>query len=86
MNHLFKKDKIYTQKELYEIIELNDLVPTDCLKDDNEISVSDTEDGDPIWTFRLIHNCSDVSLTFYLEWTDEQYLIKNSLLQNFNLN
>lgn len=84
MKNIFHKNKIYTEEVLNLIIELNNLVPTDCLKDDNEITVSDTDEGDPIWTFKLARGFREEPVEFYLEWLDEEYL--SNLYSSFSLN
>jgi hypothetical protein len=75
MKNIFLKYKIYEEEELNEIIEFNNLVPTDCLKDDNEITVSDSDEGDPIWTFKLVRGFREEPVEFYLEWFDEDYIL-----------
>lgn len=77
MNNPFNKNKIYNEEELNDIIELNNLVPTDCLKDDNEVTVSDYDDNDPIWTFTLVRGFREEPVEFYLEWVNEDYLSQN---------
>lgn len=76
MNNIFHKNKKYLEEELHEVIELNKLIPTDCLKDDNEITVSDSDDGEPIWTFKLVRTFGEEPVEFYLAWFDEEQLAK----------
>ena len=48
MKSLFSKSIIYEENIINLICDAHDLVITDCLKDDNEITISDADYGDPI--------------------------------------
>jgi len=48
------KTKKWTIDEVYDFAEKSTLIATDCLKDDNEITLAEGEDGDPIYTFLRI--------------------------------
>ena len=48
---IFKKNKIYTFKEIIDICNRNGLATVDCLKDDNIVSVEKEEDGDCLFEF-----------------------------------
>lgn len=52
-NH-FEIGKIYIENEINEICKKNHFYTTDCVKDDNQITVSEFEDTDPIYEFTLL--------------------------------
>ena len=75
MKSLFSKSIIYEEDIINLICNAHDLVITDSLKDDNEITISDTDDGDPIWVFNLFRgNYLSFERSFKLEWQDNNYL------------
>ena len=75
MKSLFSKSIIYDEEIIIDICNNHDLVITDCLKDDNEITVSDADDGDPIWVFSLVKGSySSYERSFKLDWQDDNYL------------
>lgn len=75
MKSLFSKSIIYEEDIINLICNAHDLVITDCLKDDNEITISDADDGDPIWVFSLVRgNYLSFDRTFKLNWQDDNYL------------
>ena len=75
MKSLFSKSIIYEEESINLICNAHDLVITDCLKDDNEITITDADDGDPIWVFSLVRrNYLSFDRTFKLNWQDDNYL------------
>lgn len=75
MKNLFSKDIIYEDDIINCICEAYDLVITDCLKDDNEITVALDEEGDPVWVFSLVEgNYLTFDRTFRLVWQDDELL------------
>ena len=80
MKSLFSKSIIYEEDIINLICDGHDLVITDCLKDDNEITISDADDSDPIWVFSLVRgNYSSFDRSFKLDWQDDNYLNTNRL-------
>ena len=55
---IFKKNKIYTFKEIINICNKNGLATVDCLQDDNIVSVEKEEDGDCLFEFTGIGSLS----------------------------
>ena len=46
----------WTQQSINEWAKQKDLIVTDCLKDDGEITLSAGEEGEPIFTFQRMGN------------------------------
>ena len=63
----FKINKIYTEDKINEICNKNRLFVTGCIKDDNQITVSEFEDTDPIYEFTLLKNGK-----FKLTWKEKR--------------
>ncbi len=75
MKALFSKSIPYDETAINLIYDAHDLVITDCLKDDNEITISDADDGDPIWVFSLVRgNYLSFDNSYKLDWQDDNYL------------
>lgn len=75
MKDLFSKFIIYEDDIINLICDANDLVITDCLKDDKEITISDADDGDPIWVFSLVRgHYLSFNNSYKLDWQDDNYL------------
>ena len=80
MKSLFSKSIIYEENIINLICDAHNLVITDCLKDDNEITISDADDGDPIWVFSLVSgDYASFNNTYKLDWQDDNYLNTNKL-------
>lgn len=75
MKHLFSKSTPYDETAINLICDAHDLVITDWLKDDNEITISDANDGDPIWVFSLVRgHYLSFNNSYKLDWQDDNYL------------
>jgi hypothetical protein len=75
MKSLFSKRIIYNDDIINFICDTHNLVITDCLKDDNEITISDADDGDPIWVFSLVKgDYLSFDNLYKLDWQDDNYL------------
>ena len=68
-NRLFVKNKIYFETVIYKITNKYKLFVTDCIKDDNEITVSLHGESEPNWEFELFSKTDSYPLTFRLRWT-----------------
>ena len=79
MTSLFRKTIPYDEDALNLICDTHNLVITDCIKDDQEITISDDSEGEPIWVFSLVKGYYlTFDRTFRLTWQDDDYLNKTS--------
>lgn len=77
MTPLFRKTIPYHEDVINLICDTHNLVITDCIKDDQEITISDDPEGDPIWVFSLVKgHYLTFDRTFRLTWQDDEYLNK----------
>jgi len=74
---IFAKNLIYTENEINKIVDKYGIFVTDCIKDDNEITVSLHEDGEPSWEFELFNEIGSYPLKFRLRWTIYDEVVKN---------
>lgn len=70
LKNIFNKKQIYSEEELYNLAEKYDLVITDCIKDDQEITIALDEDDEPKWEFILISDINSYPLMFKLRWSE----------------
>lgn len=67
--NIFVFNKIYTHEQIYNICYKHNLIPTDCIKDDGEITIGLDEEDEPRWEFKLIKK-NQYPLLFQLRWTE----------------
>ena len=69
--HIFVNDKIYTENEIVEICDKYNLIITDCIKDDGEITIGLDKDDEPCWEFSIVTGDHlTFNRTFKLRWTE----------------
>lgn len=65
MKGVFQKGKIYSERQIGEFAIANKMIPVDCLKEDNQITL-EFEGADTIYEFTRIDNKKD---KFVLSWS-----------------
>ncbi len=70
LQKIFNKEQIYSEEELYYLAEKYELVTTDCIKDDQEITIGLDEDDEPRWEFVLISDIDSYPRMFKLRWSE----------------
>ncbi len=69
LKKIFSKTKHYDIDEIYNIANNFGLSTTDCMKDDNEITIAKDDESEPLWVFAKFDNKYSTILKFKLVWS-----------------
>ena len=70
LNNIFSTKSKYSENEIYKIANKFNLSTTDCIKDDNEITVALNEEAEPSWIFKLTNSRFSKQLLFEKRWSE----------------